>query len=311
MPKCKIDQGTIIYGIKSEKYPSVPCYGIIITARCDIAQKKVPKYYYLVAVDASDWFCSEHGYQQAYSEAIKQKEQNVCRIASELELDGKTLLSISSDESIMKILADKKDQVQGNRKLEKKIDTLTEAIAQYYQTLQKGTDDNRRRLAIQSNSSPAIKCLKDIDAGKLHHYYFLPQDAYLNNGIKSKGLIVDLLEIGILSISDADKMVSPFKPGICYASLPQLPEIEDLKGCEDPTVINAILTKFAEYIRLKSSFWLEDESDFVDIEETILSPWCEHLMQRFSNVFIRIGLENPSEQDFKNVITHCYRKGNQ
>ena len=31
------DQGTIVYGIKSLKYPDSVCYGIIITASCDIA----------------------------------------------------------------------------------------------------------------------------------------------------------------------------------------------------------------------------------------------------------------------------------
>nr|WP_326165476.1 hypothetical protein [uncultured Oscillibacter sp.] len=310
MPERKIDQGTIIYGIKSEKYPLVPCYGVIITARCDIAQKKVPKYYYLVAVDATDWFCSEHGYHQAYFETGKNKKQNVCNKASELELDGETLLSMSN-ESIEKILTDKKSQVQGKRKLEKKIDSLAEAIGQYYQAIQKNSDDMGRRFAIQNDSAPALKCLKEIDAGKLHHYYFLPQDAYLKNGIKSKGLIVDMLEIGILSIADAEKMISPFEPGIYFASLPQLPEIEDLKSCEDSTTMNALLMQIAEYMRLKSSYWLEEEGDFVDIEGTILSPWCEHLMQRFSNVFIRIGLDNPTEQDFESVITHCYMKGNQ
>lgn len=310
MPERKIDQGTIIYGIKSEKYPSVPCYGIIITARCDIAQKKVPKYYYLVAVDATDWFCSEHGYHQAYFETVKNKKQNVCNKAVELELNGETLLSLSN-ESIEKIFIDKKSQVQGDRKLSGKIDSLAKAIDQYYQVLQKNSDDIGRRLAIQNNRSPAIKCLKEINAGKLHHYYFLPQDAYLKNGTKSNGLIVDLLEIGTLSIADAEEIISPFKSGIYFAGLPQLPEIEDLKSCEDATTMKAFIMQVAEYMRLKSSYWLEEEGDFVDIEGTILSPWCEHLMQRFSNAFIRIGLDNPTEQDFESVITHCYRKGNQ
>lgn len=42
-----LDQGTIIYGIRSDKYPAFPCYGIIITARCDIAQDTFVKDGYL------------------------------------------------------------------------------------------------------------------------------------------------------------------------------------------------------------------------------------------------------------------------
>ena len=36
-----IDQGTVIYGMRSEKYPEKMCYAIIISARCDIANDKV------------------------------------------------------------------------------------------------------------------------------------------------------------------------------------------------------------------------------------------------------------------------------
>ena len=72
---------------------------------------------------------------------------------------------------------------------------------------------------------------------------------------------------------------------------------------------NKALDRLAEYFRLRRSFWLESESDFVGVEGTIQSPWREHLMQRFSNVFIRIGLDNPSESDFKDLIESCYREG--
>ena len=53
----------------------------------------------------------------------------------------------------------------------------------------------RIQKAIKENTKVAFSYLRDIDSGKMHHYYFLPQAAYLDNDIKSKGLIVDLLEI--------------------------------------------------------------------------------------------------------------------
>ena len=108
--KNSLDQGTVIYGIKSDKYPAFPCYGIIITARCDIAQNKVPKYHYLVAVDASSWFSSKHGYQLVYSKTIADKMKTVCDKATALELDGQTLLSTST-EQLEIILQDKKQQL--------------------------------------------------------------------------------------------------------------------------------------------------------------------------------------------------------
>ena len=119
-------------------------------------------------------------------------------------------------------------------------------------------------------------------------------------------MIVDLLEIRSLSLLDAKKIANPFSSGILYSDLPSFPDREELIQMEHS---DKTLNQLAEYFRLKRSFWLETESDFVGVEGTIQSPWCEHLMQRFSNVFVRIGLENPSESDFKALIEGCYQEG--
>jgi hypothetical protein len=67
-----------------------------------------------------------------------------------------------------------------------------------------------------------------------------------------------------------------------------------------------MLSGIQEIKRLTTAYWLNEDSDFVDYEGTIKSPWCEHLMQRFSNAFIRIGITDPTSEDFKAVITQCY-----
>ena len=67
------------------------------------------------------------------------------------------------------------------------------------------------------------------------------------------------------------------------------------------------MQQITEHFRMINSYWLEDESSFVDIEGTTDSPWCEHLMQRFSNAFIRIGLDNPTDEHFKRIIGRIER----
>lgn len=62
----ELDQGSVLYGLRSDRYPGIPCYGIVITASCDIANSKVSKIYCLIGVDAKQWFCTEYGYRQAY-----------------------------------------------------------------------------------------------------------------------------------------------------------------------------------------------------------------------------------------------------
>lgn len=64
----ELDQGSVLYGLRSDRYPGIPCYGIVITASCDIANSKVSKIYCLIGVDAKQWFCTEYGFRQAYSQ---------------------------------------------------------------------------------------------------------------------------------------------------------------------------------------------------------------------------------------------------
>ena len=300
-----IDQGTVIYGIRSSKYPTVCCYGVIISARCDIAQGKVPKYYFLVAVDASEWFCTEHGYDMVYSSVIKGIKSEIDSKADELDLCGDVLVS-AEIQDLEAILSAKREEYSGNSKQIKKVDTLANKIAEFRIFSIRDMDDSQRSIAVGRQPKTAIKELENIYKGTQHHYYYLPQHAYLDNSVYNKGLIVDLLEIKELSLEDADRIKSP---GIDFQILPSFPTpekmLEVIKG-GDPREIEKMLDGIQEITRLTTEYWLKKDSDFVDFEGTIQSPWCEHLMQRFSHAFIRIGLSDPTKRDFEDVITKCY-----
>lgn len=54
----ELNQGSVLYGLRSDRYPGIPCYGIVITASCDIANSKVSKIYCLIGVDAKQWFAT-------------------------------------------------------------------------------------------------------------------------------------------------------------------------------------------------------------------------------------------------------------
>lgn len=305
-----IDQGTIIYGIRSKKYSTTPCYGIIITARCDIAQRKVPKYYYLVAVDVVSWFKSAHGYEQAYRNYITQKLEDVVKRANKVELDGNTLAKMDDPE--LNIILDNSLSLHPENK--KYIDSLRKALNEYHIFNRVNMDDNARADAIKHRNKDAINCLKRISQGDFHHYYFLPQDAYLNNGIKDEGIIVDLLEIDSLPVSDAKRLTEPYEKSIILDNIPKLPDTEELAEIvkdDNKFLLETTMQQIAEHFRLMNSYWLIDESSFVDIEGTTKSPWCEHLMQRFSNAFIRIGLDNPTENHIKMIIGRIEKGRNQ
>ena len=68
-----LDQGTMLSNVRSSKYSGIRCFGVVITASCDIANtnensSKVSKLYYLVAVEVKKWLSVETGYNLVYKE---------------------------------------------------------------------------------------------------------------------------------------------------------------------------------------------------------------------------------------------------
>ena len=57
----EITQGSIITGVRSAQYQGESCCAVVITARCDLANCKIDKVYYLIALPIDDWFFSETG----------------------------------------------------------------------------------------------------------------------------------------------------------------------------------------------------------------------------------------------------------
>lgn len=268
----ELDQGTIIVGVRSSKYPDVQCYGIIITASCDIENEKVGKLYYLIGVKVQRWFCSEFGFHLVYdSEKNKlyDRYSNKCQL---LSLDADTLLQFSK-EDVEKVL---ETQVKKNKDRSE----LKELYERYLLYIKPDMNEAVRRLIIQQNSDPVVQFVKNVDLERTLHYFYLPESTYMSiNSRMDTGLIVDLQEIDYISLSDAKKIITP---GIDNLII----------GQESAT----------ERDRLKKKFWLNDPDDFVDIEGKIVSPWREHLMQRFTHDFTRIGVNRATEDDYSKMV---------
>ena len=265
-----IDQGTVIYGMRSEKYPEKMCYAIIISARCDIANDKISKLYYLTAVNAREWFCTENGFNEVYSKVLEDKKKNFKNSNKKYKINFDLLLTMPYETAVIVL--------EKNEKNEKKRANLIGSFTEIYQYVGPLNFDSRRKF-VKANSSPAVKFLDKIVKGHINHYFFLPKRVYENSEIGNDGLIVDLQEIGILSMYDAKCLKSP---GIDFQILSEMDT--------------------SEQERLTKTYWLENCDDFVEIEGVVRSPWCELLMQRFSNDFIRIGVDGTNEHDYKELI---------
>ena len=264
----EIEQGTIIYGIRSKKYAECPSYAVIISARCDIANSKIGKLYYLTAVDAVSWFVTNHGFHVAYNEKIKRAREGLTQTLQKYRLNAELLLNMPLEDGRMII-----DSIDDKEKQRKAVWVCYENT---YRLVNENIDIDYRKQIVKNDNKPIINFLSGITQGNIYHYFYIPKHAYFANKVMHEGLIVDLQEIGILEFDDAERIGTP---GIDYKILE---EIEDE----------------AEKKRLLNTYWLNDEKCFVAIEATIYSPWCELLMQRFSNDFIRIGVDGAGKNDF-------------
>lgn len=265
------DQGTILYGIRSERYPGVNCYAVIISASCDIANQKVEKIYYLVGVKAQEWFSTKYAYTQVYNEKLKSLFKKFNDDFKKHSLNAELIQQFSADE--VKLII---EQQNVDIKIKKQ---LLEIYNEYSVFCKPDMENIDRLQAIRKDLKPIKNFLKDVTRGRLFHYYYLPEDSYLKNGKKDCGLIIDLQEIDSIPLEDISKIKSP--------------GIDEL-----------ILSTYEgeERLRLEKKYFLESNDDFVAIEGTIVPPCREHLMQRFSQDFIRIGIDGATEDDFERLI---------
>lgn len=272
-----IDQGTVFYGLRSNKYPEIPCYAIIISARCDIAQNKISKLYYLSALDAHDWFCTSHGFRCTFGQLITEARKNLEKSVTGFGINVDLLESFDKD-SVMTIL----NTNMSGKDLQKAQDNYSKL----YDLLGASVDYSSRRRLIhdledKKKENIVSAFLSDISSGKTHHYHFIPRLAYTESPDKTSGLIVDLQEIGIMSIDEAKAIYSP---GIDNQTL----------ETETTWMVKAGISQ--KYLREK--YWLETENDFVFEEGQLKSPWCELLLQRFALDFIRIGVDGSTKSDY-------------
>lgn len=261
-------QGTVINSIRSKKYADCTCFGIMISARCDIANNKVQKFFYLEAVELKSWIFSEVGYNFLMTEKTKAIENKIQELCIKNELDWESLKNFSFDEFENVI----------NTEIEIK-NAKNQAIDSFKQYMHYSNDslsiiDKRNILSKEKKS--IINFLLNISNGKDTHFIYIPASA-MQNQIED-GLVVDLQEIDYL---DANT-------------------VKDLCNClideKNPELDNEKKNYYDKRFVLSEGTGYSME--FCEIE----SPWIEYLLQHFSNMFVRIGVDNLNKSEITEIV---------
>lgn len=272
-----LTQGTIITGVRSDKYSNIRCNGVVISARCDLANCKISKIYYLIAVPSDDWLLSDEGFNIVLSQRQNDLEDKLQTKLGGSGLDWSTLKSFSVEEFSTVI----HDQEVG---LKKDTDKVLEVFRTFKNYTSKYLELGDKKNILQNESKSVASSLLKIANGQMMHYIYVPENAYIKDGSIDRGLIIDLQELEYISIRDAERLVN------CEIDI----QSKDLSEVDKQ--------------RYNNCFFLMDWPGYAMAEYDIASPWTEYIMQRFSNAFIRIGVDGPQKEDVQSMVSRVSKQ---
>jgi hypothetical protein len=255
-----LTQGTIFSCAYAERYQNCSVWGVVITARCDIAHAKAPVYSYLPIVSLEDWFVRD-GKDIFVSRIKKEIEGNIKNKLTACDL-SESLLKVYNPRLIYEVNIKKLESDTRKKKLVNDFSVLVENFEKINSILNRTPTLEEMRDLGSKYPKLLEGIIKELLSFNLAGYYYIQ-----NIELKPTSLeyVVLLREVHHIS-SDTALLIG--------------------NGIDIDTYKSDFKDLFKRNICPK--FCLED--DFAMPISHLQSPWIEHLMQSFSNLFIRIGL---------------------
>ena len=264
-------QGTVFSCAYGENYEKFPVYGLVITARCDAIQDKVPVFSYLPIVPLASWILVDGA--SLVLDRIEADCLNTLRnILKDAQLSNSLLRSKSPheiyDAHFRMHESDKNRKKQCNKFLE---------VAQKYiktralQGKQVNTQLIKEHLLQHQILVDAV--IKELTSHRLAGCYLLRNVKSLEEG-ECGDYVALLREVHHIPTSVA-KLISK---GVLAEDFP-----------------DKISSNTCPQFRLKDDISLPVCK--------LKSPWIEHLMQNFSLLFSRIGVKDNDFDDVKKSLS--------
>ena len=269
-----VTQGTVISSLRSKKYIGEECFAIIITARCDLANKKVGKVFFLEALPLNEWILSQSGMQYILIGSSKNIVDELEKLLTKYELNWETIKTFSSDE--FNTVVDSSVTVQGDN------EKIKELYNKYIEITKEYSSKDERKNVIRNHKKDVCNSINKIVSGQNTHYVYIPHDG-LSCDFK-KGLIVDLQEVDYFNLEEIEDIIS-------YKIDVQNGNLSDEKK-----------------VYYDKKFYIYEGIGYAIPVCDIKSPWIEYLMQHFSNVFLRIGIDTPQKEIVKKMIEEIYNE---
>ena len=274
-----IDQGLIFTCARAESYENCNIHGLIISARCDIEHNKSGVFHYLPVVKINDWLHRDF----IHISCSRLIEEQLGIIRNCLEQNGFSLsiLITQKPKDIFNILFLNN---KSDKKIAKSIPQLEKSIKrlELLENLIKLKPHLVDIIPLFSEFTKfCYRLIEDLIFNKISGYYFL--NSLKPEYIDDFGYVVLLRQIRHLPIYLAHAITHGF----------------------DLTDYHLICKKHPECYGLLDI----SKDNFAMPIGLVRSPEIEHLMQNFSLLFSRIGVEDPDYKYINKLINYIFDSG--
>ncbi len=268
----QVTQGTIFTCGYAERYKKAEVHGLTITARCDIANEKFPVLNYLPVVKISDWMHCD-GCEIVQSRAFSQKRAEFMNDLKDKGIESSVLNSVSIKD-VVKVLFENEAKNPKEKKRAQRVKSTGLELCQLSEFDLNNLSD--RDWVIRNFEKITTNVIKELIQQKLNGYYFLQR---IIPDSEMQGYVVLMREVGSLSPDEA------------------LGIARGMSKEEAPKSRGRI-----------ASLSFEVDNFAMPVGQ-LTSPGIEHVMQVFSHMFGRIGLEDPSMEMVEAMCARSYLRG--
>lgn len=252
-------QGTIFTCGLSDAYPDVPALGMLITARCDTAQDKAEVYNYIPIVPVEAWIRKD-GLEIVAKRALASGLGGMKSALSEAGI-AQSVIDFVEHNAILNELR------KGTSKQEKSIANRFEQAVKTVRSAREVLEQTDRSTAkslsfLDVNDGLYKAVIKELLTNALAEYHYLERSE-INE--ETRGYVALMREIRFISAALGKRIAVGL----------DAKEFESLTETFSPGL---------NHIRFSP------EQDFAMPLSCVSSPFIEFIMQRFANLFSRIGV---------------------
>lgn len=271
-PYGTLTQGSIFTCAFAEKYGGCKVHGLVITARCDIAQQKYPVLNYLPIVSLKDWL-KRDGLEILIEDVRNDLLGKINSTLRQAKLSTELLRSIN----LGAIAETHFPQGEGSRTVQKRSERFHKLVndINHLKELASLGDSHSLILWLQQNRT---KRIEDLIGRLFKHqvsgYYFLERISLEKDSLG--GFVALLREATSISRRISDRIGE----GLEKTRYDEL--------CKDSDRLN---------------FGLCIPQDDIAMPIVVIgSPTVEHILQSFASLFGRIGVADPDECEMHEII---------